>query len=96
MQNPQVLARVIDTVFTAVKNRADRSTVDPSVLLGKGGLGLDSVDILEVVVAIEHDFRVKVADKSVGETVFQSLESIARFVAAESPLFTSASAAPAS
>lgn len=95
MQNPQVLSRVIDTVFTAVKIRAvDRSTVDPQVSLGKGGLGLDSVDILEIVVAIEHDFRVKIADKSVGEAVFQSLESIARFVAAESPLFASAVPAP--
>jgi acyl carrier protein len=88
MQNPQVLSRVIDTVFDAVNIRAvSRGSVDAAVVLGRNGLGLDSVDILEVVVAIEHEFKVKVANKEVGQAVFQSIGTIAQFVAANSPLF---------
>jgi acyl carrier protein len=83
-----VLSRVIDTVFDAVNIRAvSRGSVDGAVVLGRNGLGLDSVDILEVVVAIEHEFKVKVANKETGQAVFQTIGTIAQFVAANSPLF---------
>jgi acyl carrier protein len=90
MQSPQVLSRVIDTVFSAVRIRSvERSAVDPAMSLGRGGLGLDSVDILEIVVAIEHEFQLKIADKTVGQAVFQSIGTIAQFVQSNSPLYAS-------
>jgi acyl carrier protein len=95
MQGPQVLSRVIDTIFTAVKIRGvDRDRVDAAMTLGRGGLELDSVDILEIVVTVEHEFQVKIPDKAVGHAVFQSIGSIARFVETHSPLFAAATSAP--
>jgi acyl carrier protein len=88
MQGPQVLSRVIDSIFAAVKIRVvDRGRVDAAMTLGRGGLELDSVDILEIVVTIEHEFQVKITDKALGQEVFQSIGSIARYVEAHSPLF---------
>lgn len=88
MQSPQVLSRVIDTVFNAVKIRAvGRDSASEQMTLGPGGLGLDSVDILEIVVAVEHEFGVKIKDRHMGQEVFRSLGSIAQFVQAHSPQF---------
>jgi acyl carrier protein len=88
MQRPQVLSQVIDIVFDAVKIRSvARDTVDGGVTLGRGGLGLDSIDILEVVVAVEHEFGIKIADKVTGQAVFRSLGTIADYVQAHSPRF---------
>ena len=82
MQSPQVLSRVIDTVFNAVKIRAvSRDAVSEAMTLGIGGLGLDSVDILEIVVAVEHEYGVKIKDRHMGQEVFRSLGTIAQFVA---------------
>lgn len=93
MQSPQVLSRVIDTVFSAVKIRAvSRETVNESVTLGNGGLGLDSVDILEIVVAVEHEYGVKIKDRHEGMEVFKSLGSIADFVASNAVEFRMAGA----
>lgn len=88
MSNSQVVSRVIDTVFSSVKIRSvKRDVVDASMTLGGEGLGLDSVDILEIVVAIEHEFDVKVTDKETGESMFRSIGTIAEFVEANSPQY---------
>lgn len=81
MESPQVVSNVIEAIFDSVNLRfVDRDTVNENTVLGQGGLGLDSVDILEVVVAIEHRFGVKVQDKKSGQDVFQSIGSIVKFV----------------
>ena len=49
-------------------------------LLGSG-LGLDSLDALEVILGVEHAFGVKVADDNIG--ILRSINSIADFVLAE-------------
>ena len=46
-------------------------------LLGSG-LGLDSLDALEVVLGIEHAFQVKVADDDI--SILRSINSIVDFV----------------
>ncbi len=93
MQTPQVLSRVIDTVFNAVKIRAvSRETVSESMTLGNGGLGLDSVDVLEIVVAVEHEYGVKIKDRHEGMEVFKSLGTIATYVASNSAEFRLAAA----
>ena len=93
MQSPQVLSRVIDTVFSAVKIRAvSKESVSETMTLGNGGLGLDSVDILEIVVAVEHEYGVKIKDRHEGMEVFRSLGTIADYVRANSAEFRLAGA----
>jgi len=42
--------------------------------------GLDSIDVLELVVMVERDYGVTIKGKEVGEQAFQSLRSLATFI----------------
>ena len=55
------------------------SITDDSALFG-GGLGLDSIDALELVVAVEQNFGIKVADGEVGKEAFASVAALADFI----------------
>jgi len=45
-----------------------------------GGLGLDSVDALELVVALEKEYGISVASDEVERSVFASVSTLAAFV----------------
>jgi acyl carrier protein len=47
-----------------------------------GGLGLDSIDVLELVLEIERTFGVAIADQDTGMRVLRSVDTIAAFIAA--------------
>jgi acyl carrier protein len=51
---------------------------DDEPLLGSARLGLDSIDALELVVALEREFGIKIASS---EEAHESLASIARLAA---------------
>ncbi len=57
------------------------SEITEATTLFGDGLGLDSVDVLEVVVAVERKYGLKVRDAKTGQKIFQSIGSIADFVA---------------
>ena len=46
-------------------------------LFGPGSLGLDSVDALQLVVALEKNYGLKLSDTEVARKVMQSVNSIA-------------------
>jgi acyl carrier protein len=50
-----------------------------------GELGLDSIDVLEMVVMIEKDYGVTINNKEIGTQVFASLKSLAEYIRANSP-----------
>ncbi|MEA2162008.1 MAG: acyl carrier protein [Thermoanaerobaculia bacterium] len=45
-----------------------------------GGLGLDSIDALEIVVMLESEFGIKVKNESSARENFQSVAALAGFV----------------
>jgi acyl carrier protein len=45
-----------------------------------GGLGLDSIDALEIVVMLETEFGIKVKNESAARDNFRSISSLADFV----------------
>ena len=49
-------------------------------LFGAGGVGLDSLDALEMVVALEKEFGVRIPDADVGRKVLISVETIVKFI----------------
>ena len=49
------------------------------------GLGLDSIDALELAVAIERKYRVTIPDEAVGKKVFSSVTALADYVAQNRP-----------
>ncbi len=50
-----------------------------SPLFGEG-LGLDSIDALELVLGLEKEFGVIIPDAEVGKKVFQSVRTMAQYV----------------
>jgi acyl carrier protein len=45
-----------------------------------GGLGLDSIDALEIVVMLESEFGLKVKNESSAREYFKSISSLARLI----------------
>ena len=54
---------------------------DSMPLFGEG-LGLDSIDVLELVLELERSFGVTIADQDTGFRVLRSVETIAAFIEA--------------
>ena len=44
-------------------------------------LGIDSIDILELVTVIERDYGVRIDNKELGRKVFTSFRSLAQYIA---------------
>jgi len=47
------------------------------------GLGLDSIDALELVVLIEDNFHVTIPDEEVGQRAFASIDALTDFILAQ-------------
>jgi len=45
-----------------------------------GALGIDSIDVLELVMMIEKDYSVKIDSKELGAKVFASLRTLAQYI----------------
>ena len=47
------------------------------------GLGLDSVDALELVVLVEERYNIQIPDEDVGKRAFASIEALTDYVSTE-------------
>lgn len=50
-----------------------------------GDLGIDSIDVLELVMMIEKDYGVKIDNKELGARVFASIRALAEYLKEMSP-----------
>ena len=75
----QVKQLIIDSLRMDDISSHDIETDAP--LFGDG-LGLDSVDALQLVVGMENTFGVVVPDAAVGSQVFRSVRTMAAYIAA--------------
>jgi acyl carrier protein len=85
------IVRELATLITqAINLDVDPEQIDPDAPLYGEGLGLDSIDILEValVVAKRYDLQLK-ADSNENHVIFSSLRSLAQYVATHSALVCS-------
>jgi acyl carrier protein len=63
-------------------DRAPGEIRDDEPIFGEG-LGLDSIDALELVVLVEERFHVTIPDEEVGQKAFASVNALVEFVGAE-------------
>jgi acyl carrier protein len=54
---------------------------DDQPLFGDG-LGLDSIDALELIVLLQQNYKVKIENPQDGPTIFRSVKSIAEYIRA--------------
>ncbi|MGF1558367.1 MAG: phosphopantetheine-binding protein [Flavobacteriaceae bacterium] len=53
---------------------------DSDPLFGEG-LGLDSIDALELIVMLDKDYGIKLADPKEGRKIFESIDTMAGYIA---------------
>jgi acyl carrier protein len=56
--------------------------IDDAAPIFVEGLGLDSIDALELVVLVEEHFGVTIPDEEVGQKAFASIDALADFIGA--------------
>lgn len=61
--------------------------IDPDEQLVGGRLGIDSIDVLELVIMLEKDYGITIDNKEVGAQVFASLSTMARYITDNSAEF---------
>ena len=57
-------------------------SIEDGVSLFGDGLGLDSIDVLELVLEIERTFGVSITDEETGNKVLRLVDSIAEYITA--------------
>jgi acyl carrier protein len=81
MTEPQPIdLKVRRVLVETLRLKQSPESIDGDAPLFGGGLGLDSVDALELVLAIEHTFRVKVEGQETGRRMLRSVNSIVAFL----------------
>lgn len=60
-------------------------TFDENAQLVGGDLGIDSIDVLEMVVMVEKDYGVVINSQEMGEKVFASLIALAKYIREQTP-----------
>lgn len=82
VRSPQVLCEylkkmIIDSLRLEAVTEAD---IDPDAPLFREGLGLDSIDALELVVAIEKTFGIVIEDEETGKRALASVHALVAFI----------------
>ncbi len=70
-------------VVRQLKLKIPPERIGTDELLFGGALGLDSIDALELVVGLEKEYGIAIANQQAGVKVFQSIRTLADFVSGE-------------
>ena len=63
--------------------------IDENAQLVGGELGIDSIDVLEMVVMVEKDYEVVINNKEIGEKIFSTLKNLVDYIRENSPTLAS-------
>ena len=82
MQDPNALKNQIKLLMAEnlMLQAPAAEIADDQPLFGPGSLGLDSVDALQLVVALDKTFGLKIADPAAAKQILHSVNSIAQAV----------------
>lgn len=64
-------------------NLEDKTPADiknDAPLFGEEGLGLDSIDALELIVLLDKNYQIKLTNPEEGKTVFFSIDTMADYI----------------
>lgn len=82
MPDAELNPRIKDLLVSSLMLKISPGDIaDDAPLFGPEGLGLDSIDALELAVAIEREFGVATPSAEVARKAFQSVNTIAAHIA---------------
>jgi len=86
MSSPELRLEIKELIVRELKlaSRDPRSIVDDAPLFGEG-LGLDSLDALQLAMSIEERFGVKIPEGDEARSIFRSVASLAEHIDAKRP-----------
>jgi len=77
----EIVQRIRGLLSTRLKlAKAVDEITDDTPLFGPTGLGLDSIDALELVLGLEKEFGVVIEDRATAVKVLATIRSIAEFI----------------
>ena len=94
MPDPTIAPRVKDLIVRRLKLEIDPTTIQDDAPLFGEGLGLDSIDALELVLGLEQEFGIKVEDEEVGRQGLRVGQRPGRLHRAEEDRVTAPGALP--
>lgn len=79
----EITERLKDIIANDLDVNADRESIQDDVSLLEGGIGLDSVAVMEFISIIEEKFGFQFSDDELSMEPFQSLTTLSEFVASK-------------
>jgi acyl carrier protein len=76
----ELAAKVKDLIVRRLKLEIEPASIQDDAPLFGEGLGLDSIDALELVLGLEQEFGIKVQDEEVGVKAFASVNALCDFI----------------
>jgi len=77
------LKKELKEKIIAALNLEDMSSgdINDTDMLFEEGLGLDSIDALELIIILDKDYGIKLTDSKDGRKIFQTIETMAQYIA---------------
>jgi len=72
--------QIKDLIIRRLRLEISPAEIDEGAPLFGDGLGLDSIDALELVVGLEQEFGISIPDEDVGKEAFASVEALCNYV----------------
>jgi len=76
----EIKVKLKNMIVDRLKLQVSPDSIDDTAPLFGEGLGLDSIDALELVVGLEQEFGVQVPDEAVGREAFASIDALCEFI----------------
>jgi len=77
------IKRLIMTTLSIQGIDPDEIDDDEPLFGGNNALTLDSVDALEIIMAIQRTYQVRIGDQNLARSIIRSINSIAEFISSE-------------
>ncbi|MES2440743.1 MAG: phosphopantetheine-binding protein [Verrucomicrobiota bacterium] len=79
MRDAELRQKIKEVMVEELMLEQDPSEITDTIpIFGAGGLGLDSVDALQLVVGLEKHFGLKIGNSDAAKGILENVETIAR------------------